>query len=300
MDRRMIQLGVGKVADLLDSQLHDDPEYIEKRLHFRYAHARIPQTEYFNLETPPVLPVQVKVVDTQPKPAVTAETIPTYTSNGAGCMTAIVTIGILLGFASCVSSISTPRNRAPYPPAPQPQISAPAPAPEAAKPTPKPELPQQASTGEEGIPTSAYKDSAPQPTQEPPPSPAVPTTGPGSYGQAPPAPPTPATPVPSPEEVAAIYIRIQIAEAVKQDTKTQHLGKEYNNALKEMQTDLVCTLAPTLSIEQAATIKLYTPLLRLPLSQEQRSFVVKQLATYDTDVSTLNAHIANCKSSKSV
>jgi len=53
MTRRMKELGVGKTSRLIQSKEVDDAPSIEKEAHIRYKNSRLPQTEYFNLDTPP-------------------------------------------------------------------------------------------------------------------------------------------------------------------------------------------------------------------------------------------------------
>jgi predicted GIY-YIG superfamily endonuclease len=53
MPRRMQELGVGKTARLLQQKQVTNPRAVEKAAHERYRAARLPQTEYFKLTSPP-------------------------------------------------------------------------------------------------------------------------------------------------------------------------------------------------------------------------------------------------------
>jgi hypothetical protein len=53
MPRRMRELGVGKTARLVQQKQVGDARAVEKALHSRYSSARLPQTEYFKLSSPP-------------------------------------------------------------------------------------------------------------------------------------------------------------------------------------------------------------------------------------------------------
>lgn len=53
MERRMRELGVGKTARLIDSKAVNDAAAVEKAAHKRYKDSRLPQTEYFKLNSRP-------------------------------------------------------------------------------------------------------------------------------------------------------------------------------------------------------------------------------------------------------
>lgn len=53
MNRRMKELGVGKTSRLIQSKEVDNAPRVEKEAHNKYKSSRLPQTEYFNLDTPP-------------------------------------------------------------------------------------------------------------------------------------------------------------------------------------------------------------------------------------------------------
>jgi hypothetical protein len=53
MSRRMKELGVGKTSRIVDSKIVDDSYKVEREAHFRYKNSRLPQSEYFNLDSPP-------------------------------------------------------------------------------------------------------------------------------------------------------------------------------------------------------------------------------------------------------
>lgn len=310
LGQRLRQLKVGRTATLVHHCHYSNPEAVELYLHRLHARHRIPQTEYFQLAEPPVLPgATVKTSttysytksDISQTPVTTqtqAPANPEYTSSSSssGCLPVIFWAMTLMGIVHACGTTAQRPVPVPVTQAPPAYVQGPAPAPVAAKPTPKPEAPQQPATGEEGTPASAYKDSAPQTTQEPPPVPAVPAARPGSYGQVPPPPPTP-TPQPTP----IFYITPEIAETYNaQETRMENLGKEYNNAYDEMDAELACTLAQRLATETDTTIKLYTRLLEYNIEPEQRSFATRRLQFFNSNLTTINASIAACKSKNSV
>ena len=55
MQQRMRQLRVGKSSRLIGQRWSSDARAVERAAHQRYKAQRIPQTEYFNLSTPPIL-----------------------------------------------------------------------------------------------------------------------------------------------------------------------------------------------------------------------------------------------------
>lgn len=55
LDQRMRQLGVGKTATLIQKKQVSDSYAVEKDAHKRYKNSRLPQTEYFKLNSPPTI-----------------------------------------------------------------------------------------------------------------------------------------------------------------------------------------------------------------------------------------------------
>ena len=55
MHRRMQELGVGKTARLVTSKYVANAPAVERKAHERYKNSRLPQTEYFRLNTPPAI-----------------------------------------------------------------------------------------------------------------------------------------------------------------------------------------------------------------------------------------------------
>ena len=55
MKRRMRELGVGSTARLINSRQVSDAAKAERAAHKRYKSARLPQSEYFKLNSPPVI-----------------------------------------------------------------------------------------------------------------------------------------------------------------------------------------------------------------------------------------------------
>ena len=55
IDQRMRQLGVGKTATLIQKRQVSDSYAVEKAAHRRYKTPRLPQTEYFKLNSPPII-----------------------------------------------------------------------------------------------------------------------------------------------------------------------------------------------------------------------------------------------------
>lgn len=55
LEKRMQKLGVGKTARLISSKPVANADEVEKAAHRRYRAARLPQTEYFKLDCPPML-----------------------------------------------------------------------------------------------------------------------------------------------------------------------------------------------------------------------------------------------------
>jgi hypothetical protein len=53
MNRRMKELGVGKTSRLIQSKEVENAPRVEKEAHSKYKNSRLPQSEYFNLDTPP-------------------------------------------------------------------------------------------------------------------------------------------------------------------------------------------------------------------------------------------------------
>jgi predicted GIY-YIG superfamily endonuclease len=53
LDRRMKELGVGKTAKLIQHAEVSDSFSVEKAAHRRYSSKRLPQSEYFKLNSPP-------------------------------------------------------------------------------------------------------------------------------------------------------------------------------------------------------------------------------------------------------
>jgi predicted GIY-YIG superfamily endonuclease len=53
LERRMRELGVGKTARLVQQRQVSDARAVERAAHERYKAHRIPQTEYFKLNSPP-------------------------------------------------------------------------------------------------------------------------------------------------------------------------------------------------------------------------------------------------------
>ena len=55
LQRRMKELGVGSTARLISSKQVSNAAEVERRAHQRYKSARLPQTEYFKLDRPPMI-----------------------------------------------------------------------------------------------------------------------------------------------------------------------------------------------------------------------------------------------------
>ena len=55
LQRRMKELGVGATARLISSKQVSNAAEVERRAHQRYKSARLPQTEYFKLDRPPMI-----------------------------------------------------------------------------------------------------------------------------------------------------------------------------------------------------------------------------------------------------
>lgn len=55
MQQRMRQLRVGKTSRLIGQRWSSDARAVERAAHQRYKAHRIPQAEYFNLSTPPII-----------------------------------------------------------------------------------------------------------------------------------------------------------------------------------------------------------------------------------------------------
>ena len=55
MERRIRELGVGSTARLINSRQVADAAKAERGAHKRYKSARLPQSEYFKLDSPPVI-----------------------------------------------------------------------------------------------------------------------------------------------------------------------------------------------------------------------------------------------------
>ena len=55
ISQRMRQLGVGKTSTLIQKKHVSDSYAVEKAAHRRYKDYRLPQTEYFKLNSPPVI-----------------------------------------------------------------------------------------------------------------------------------------------------------------------------------------------------------------------------------------------------